>query len=63
MNVPIGGMRKEVNYGQSMVEKFYKAIKETSLHSVTGFVRKTVEQIDTGLYNYPPAAIFKCLHQ
>lgn len=46
---PIDGMRKELNYGQSMVQKFYKAIKETSLHSVTEFVRKTVEQIDTQL--------------
>ena len=46
---PIDGMRKELNYGQSMVQKFCKAIKVTSLHSVTEFVRKTVEQIDTQL--------------
>lgn len=49
MNVPIGGMRKEFNYEQSMVQKFYKATKETSLHSVTEFVKKTVEQINTQL--------------
>ena len=49
MNVPIGGMRKELNYEQSMVQYFYKAIIETSLLSVIVFVRKTVEQINTPL--------------
>lgn len=56
MHVPIGGMRKELNYGQSIVQKCYEAIKGTSPTSlvpvsafVTQVVGKTVEQIDTQL--------------